>query len=422
MIWLCTLGAVALADSLTGYAEVRADYVHGVQGVPWGLHQRVRPTLELEPRGWLRVVGTVQSAVDGGRDADREAVAVLEDQLPEAVTAACPLPEPEPRIDQVSDVVSVERLFVDVYTQRVDLRIGRQALNWGSALLLNPTDLFAEELLTRPWQERQGVDGVRATVPLGQRHQLVAVAAVQEPSWGELDPIDGRFGLKPTFNVASTDVAPVLSVTTAGDPFVGLDLKGQLGVGWWLEGGVHVNPGDGGPDPALEVSAGVDYSVIVLDGLVLAVQYTYDGTGLADPSDYTLAARGGTMLPECEFAEGALEAPDDPRFTIGRHYGLARAQLSLLDVFRVSATALMNLQDRSTLVVPTATWTPGGAWSVDLSGQIYLGEGELNPHDTPALTTLRLQSDPGQDAGGVILDLQGLVPAWSAAAYVRYAF
>ncbi len=422
MTLLCWVVPVALADDVTGYVEVRADYGHGLEGERWGLHERLRPTVELAPHERVRVVSTFQVVLDQGRHPEQEAVDLLEAQLPTVVTNTCPLPDPGEPIDEVSDFLSLERLFVDVYGERADLRVGRQALNWGSAILLNPTDLFAETLLTTPWQERQGVDAARATVPLGDRHQVMAVAAVSRWDDDGLEGLEGRFGLRPTLNVAGTDLSPVASATTEGEYFLGLDAKGQLVVGWWLEGGVHLAPLLDGEAPQLEASVGVDWSVVVLDGLVLAAQYTYDGTGLADPDDYSPTARGSTLpTPDCAYAE--QEEPDGaPRFTIGRHYALASARLSLFDDYQLAATGLMNLQDRSAVLVPSLSWKPGGIWSLDLLGQFFLGEGELNPHDTPAMSTVVIQPDPDQDVTRIYVDTAGLVPAWSLVAYVRAAF
>ncbi len=407
------LAGLARADDVGGYAETRAQLYGGLEGEAWETHLRVRPTLELEPLAWLRLVATIEARASGGRDSEQEAVELLADQLPQVVLDECPL---EPAALEPRDLASVERLFVDLYTDFVDLRVGRQALNWGSALVLNPTDLYAETLLTEPWRERAGVDAIRATVPIGDRHQVVAVAALTERLADGEDP-EGRFGLKPTFNVAATDISPVLSATTDGEPFVGLDLRGQLHVGWWLEGGVHL----GGDEPQVEASLGVDYSFMVLDLLVVSAQYTYDGTGLAHPDDYYLGFKGGTLpTPDCDAAAETFDVSEEQRFTMGRHYGLVNAHLALLDDWTVTASALVNLQDRSAVLIPAVQWTPGSAWSVNAGAQVYAGEGEFHPGTD--LTTLIIQPDPDNEVIKLPIDLSGLVPDWSVHGYVRYSF
>jgi len=395
MILSCALALAAEGD-LSGYAELQARYSHGVEGTPWFLLERLRPTLEIEPDPRMRVVVSPQLALPQGRYDLEEGVTLLNDQAGAILDlAGCDLSVPD-RIDTVHDVLTLERFYVDVYTPRADVRVGRQALNWGSALFFNPTNLFAQVLLTEPWKERQGVNALRVTVPF-DRHQVVAVAALDD------DLENARVAVKPTVNLLATDLSLLASWRTGDDlPVLGWDVRGTLGVGFWVEGRTALD------EPAPFVSAGLDYSFPILDRAYLALQYTYDGTGLA-PEDYSLEARGGGVATlECE----NVDAPEasEPRFTLGRHYALGTLSFSNWEVLSAGATVLVNLEDGSAFLMPTLGWTPGAAWSINAGAQIPLGEGELSPG--PALTTI---DDP------VELDFSGLVPEWTAFTYVRFA-
>ncbi len=398
------LVAAAWAGELGGYAEVRAGVYGGVEGTPWDTVERVRPSFEHDLHERVRVATTVEGMLVQGRYPLEEGYALIDDQIGHLLEpAGCSLEAP-PRISGADEVLSVERLYVDLYHPRVDVRIGRQALNWGSALFLNPTDLFGEVLIAEPYRERRGVDAIRATVPVGEAHQVLAVAAIDE------DLESGRFGLKPTFNVASTDISPVLGYRSAQDDFLGgvpsagLDVRGQLVVGWWVEGRADLDD-LGEIEPV--VSAGVDYSLPVLDRLFFAAQYTYDRSGKEDPASYHLQDRGLSVeVPEC--AGDIAPEVGEPRFTIGRHYGLLTGQAAY-ETVSVQLSGLMNLQDRSSLLVPQVTWTPGDRWSIAAGGNIPLGSGEFKP--TEEMATFR--------QGFVELDVSGLVPTWTAYGYVR---
>ena len=89
---------------------------------------------------------------------------------------------------------------------------------------------------------------------------------------------------------------------------------------------------------------------------------------------------------------------------------MGTVQVAALEVLSVGGTALVNLEDGSTMLLPTVGWAPGTAWSVSLLASIPLGEGELAPG--PSLTSI---DDP------VELDFSGLVPAWTVTTYVRYS-
>ncbi len=405
MIWM--LAGTAFAAEATGYVEARGAYLVDVDGVPWETVQRLRPTLRTQLHERVELSVTPQLSLVQGRYPYEEGLNLLEDQLGSVLEqSGCSLEAPD-RVDEVGDVLTVERLFVDLYHPRVDLRVGRQALNWGSAMFLNPTDLFAQNLMASPWQERQGVNAVRATLPFGGRHQVVAVAALAD------DLETWRFGLRPTVNVLQTDLALVGGYASQpgdfldGSPVIGLDLRGQLVLGWWAEGRLDLVD-----DPVPVVSAGLDYSFAVADQLVVAAQYSYDGTGVEDPALYSLEDRGLTVsVPPCLGELSLGEPTDAPRTTIGRHYALATTRLAFLDVWTVQGAALMNLQDRSTVLIPQVSWTPGQRVSWVLGGNVGLGEGEFVP--TQQMATFK--------DGFIELDASGLVPRAQLFSYVRFA-
>ena len=59
---------------------------------------------------------------------------------------------------------------------------------------------------------------------------------------------------------------------------VGFDLKGNLGLTYWVEGAVHLEP-----EEYNELVVGIDYSFDVLDTWVLALQYSYNEAADLDP-------------------------------------------------------------------------------------------------------------------------------------------
>jgi hypothetical protein len=407
MWWLTAAGLIALDTG--GYLEVRTQVASGVEGDPLGVTERFRPSLEAQPWERVEIHATLEAALSQGRDDSQVAWDLVNEAVGDLLAVAkCSLPEPAPRVETMDDVLSVERLFVDLYLPAVDVRVGRQALNWGSALVLNPTDLFGEVLLAEPWRERAGVDAARATVPIGESHQVVGVAAVGR----DLD--EGRFGLRPTVSLWETDVSGVGVMDTEGEAFLGVDLRGQVEVGWWLEGGVHMLE-----EATPEASVGLDYSLPVDSRLFFALQYTYDGTGVA-PGDYSLASRGMVVdEPECSDASLNLDLglPEkaEPRFTLGRHYGLATTRFYPGDLWAVQAMALVNLEDFSALVVPSVSWTPGQRLSLHGGAQVMVGEGEFAPG--PELTTLTI----GEEGSPVEIDFDGIVPNVVGFLYARVA-
>jgi len=408
-MWILFLATLNAAET-EGYAEIRASYVGGVEGTPWQVVERFRPTLSSEIGKKWALEATVEVIGAHGRWEPDVAFDLVDEQIGSVLeSASCPFEKPARRIEGIDDVLGVERFFVDYFGEKVDVRVGRQALNWGSAQMLNPTDLFSEVLVAEPWRERKGVNAARLNWAWKNGGQLTAVAAVND----RLD--EGRFGVKPMWSVAETDIAPVLSVTTEGTPFMGLDLRGQQTVGWWLEGGAGLSEDEWLP----ELSVGMDYSFVLRDGLIFGLQYTYDGTGIADPFDYTLAARGTVLvpIPSCDAAKESFSVPEnaEPRFTIGQHYALAWTNLAWDENWSFQASALMNLQDRSSLVIPTLSWLPGDRLSLHAGAQLLLGEGEFSP------SVYVSRVDFGEGQGNLTVDFDGVIPSWAAFSYLRFA-
>src|SRR5262249_29606227 len=134
------------------------------------------------------------------------------------------------RIHGVADYLEVDRLYLDWYTNRLDLRVGRQALTWGSARFFNPTDPFPEVLFAEPWRPRRGVNAARAIVPFGEMRDFTGIVAIDDT----LQKV--RAAGRVRVNWKGTDFALVGAWRgDASNGLVGLDLRGTLVVGWWIE-------------------------------------------------------------------------------------------------------------------------------------------------------------------------------------------
>jgi len=410
----------AHAQEGRGFVEVRAHASVGVDGEPVQVIERVRPELAAEISDRVALSTTVELGLSQGRNLQDEVERTLteSDLGPVLDALGCTWPEPENTflgISAAEDYLRVERLYLDVYLPQADLRLGRQALQWGSAVLVNPTDPFPEVLLVEPWRPRAGVNALRATVPVGEGHQLQAVVGTDD-TFRKV-----RLAGRATMNALDTDFSLVSAWRQESDEgLVGLDIRGTLGVGFWVEGAVHLRE-----DPYEEVAVGVDYSFPVLDTLVVTGQYYRNGAGSkeVDPEDLTNGIGAAIEPPDCGDAGDLFTAAEpDPfaPFFRGRDYGL----LSVLLAFspEVSATALwvQNLGDGSGLIVPVLSTFPTGWLEVSLAGQIPLSlwgdGGELHPADDDLVWAVDTGGDP------IEVDLSGLVPDATLILWTRLNF
>ncbi|MCK4373122.1 MAG: hypothetical protein KAW61_08235, partial [candidate division Zixibacteria bacterium] len=77
-------------------------------------------------------------------------------------------PEPDDSVASFGLFHNLDRAVLSISARDFDLYLGRQAIAWGSARAVNPTDVIAAYAYTElDTEDRVGVDGVRLRVPLG---------------------------------------------------------------------------------------------------------------------------------------------------------------------------------------------------------------------------------------------------------------
>jgi hypothetical protein len=397
LVGLLMLGGTPVhAQEARGFAEFRGSWFAGTTGTRWQLIERVRPSFEQSIGERLQLVGTVEAGLAQGRNAQAELERVLE---PYGVPAA-EYANPALRLNGSDDYLEVDRLYLDVYGNSFDLRVGRQALNWGSAQFFNPTDPFPEVLFTEPWRPRQGVNAIRLNVPFGDLHDVSAVVATN----GALNEL--RAAGRVRLNWEGTDFA-LVGAWRGGrrNGLVGIDVRGTLGVGWWLEAAWLL-----GRDPHEEVSVGVDYSFPVLEQLTVFAQYHRNGAGTPAPTG-----------PGFSLESGAERDPFAP-FTRGRDYAMFGSTLGVLPDLSGSVFALQNLNDGSGLVVPTASWAVLDWLEIAASAQVpftlWGAGGELKPRPED----LRIELPGTLPEQPTTVELGGLIPASTFTLWTRASF
>ncbi len=419
--WAIAWSAAAWAQEGRGFAELRLSDFPGAGGDKVQVVERVRPTLQTDLGERVKLVATIEGALAEGRDTGSELERTLRSQGfgPLLDAAQCHAPTHANsffRIDDEHGYLDVDRLYLDWYHPRFDLRVGRQAINWGSARFFNPTDPFPQVFLTQPWLPRRGVNAARLSVPFGEKNDATAVVAIDDALK------TARAAARARVNWKGTDFAAVgvyRGDTKSG--LVGLDLRGTLGVGWWFEGAWVFNS-----KPHEEISAGLDYSFPVLEQLVVFAQYYRNGSGASSPDQYAaLASRlGGAGLFTCAsagpFASSSAPDPFAP-FTVARDYLLLGATLTALPELTIGFTGLQNLDDGTLLAVPMVTWAaldwldlsamasvPAAAWGKG---------GEFKPRPQDLTLTV-----PDGTGGTLTAHLKGLEPSATLTVWARASF
>ncbi len=222
--------------------------------------------------------------------------------------------------------IDLRKLYLAVYTDPMDISMGRQIINYGVGTLFSPIDAFSTPSLTDLDYQRSGSDVVRLEIPFGEVSGLDAVSTVSQKVTGLTS------ALKLYTNVADYDVALVgLYRGVRNELIAGADFKGDLLVGIHGEAVQHFLY-----DPwrsYFEGMFGADYS---FGGkLFLAAEYYYNG----DP-----VAPGSIAAADLASALAAAQ-----QVFINRHYLYGDVRYLLNDLTSVGISSVVDLSAGSLL-------------------------------------------------------------------------
>lgn len=276
---------------------------------------------------------------------------------------------------------NLDRLRLKIRTAPLDLIVGRQAIAWGAARVVNPTDVITPFGYTQlDTEDRIGVDAIRARVPLGPLSEL-DVGYIAGP---DLDMDSSAIFARYSLNTSGADVSAI--VMRVGDHgLAGIDLVRSLGgAGIWIEAAYvdidYFNEKDTVGSGFTRISMGADYSFGA--SWYTFLEYHYSGPGSNDPDDYF------SLALEKPLREGLI-------YLLGKHYLAPGAVYQITLLWTVSAAALINLGDPSALLSPRVEYNV--AENVYLEAGAHIGAGRAPYLEDPMFPTfsLRLGSEFG---------------------------
>ncbi len=241
-----------------------------------------------------------------------------------------------------------------------DITIGRQAIAWGSARVVNPTDVLAPYAYNQlDTEDRIGVDAVRVQIPIGVLGEFDAGYVFGQ----DLALEKSAFYVRSQLNAAATDFS-ILLLGFREHLMTGFDLaRGIGGAGFWFEGAYvyadAIEGENGEVETYLRTSIGLDYS---FRGVIYGfIEYHFSGAGAGKPADYldNLAKPANT--------DGAV-------YLMGRHYIVPGLTCQISPLMSLSSFVLWNVSDLS--VLPSVQIEYNLAQDVYLSAGGFIGIGK----------------------------------------------
>ncbi|NKB33261.1 MAG: hypothetical protein GKR91_09195 [Pseudomonadales bacterium] len=248
--------------------------------------------------------------------------------------------------DQRKNVLpqNLDRLNVQLQFDSGDLTIGRQAITFGSARIINPTDVFLPfDVRTLNTEYRVGVDAVRFQKPLGQLGEVDVGVILGEDGKAE----NSAGFLQVLTNAAGNDYQ-FTAMRFADQNLLGVGIQSALGeLGFWLEA-AHVS----GDDDYTRASIGLDYAFN--ERVFGMVEYHFNEAGAKDPEDYF------ELFDDKAYTAGGV-------FLLGQNYLIPAVTWQASTLLGLSFQSLINLDDQSVF------FSVNGDYS--LSDNLYMGMG-----------------------------------------------
>lgn len=246
---------------------------------------------------------------------------------------------------------NLDRFNVQFQFDAGDLTIGRQAISFGSARMINPTDVFLPfDVQTFNTEYRTGVDAVRFQRPVGELGEI-DFGVVLGP---DADSETSAAFLQLRGNISGNDLHFAL-IEYAAQSLVGVGLQRALGdFGFWFEA-ARVS----GDEAYTRVSTGLDYAFS--EFTFGQIEYHHNGAGSDDPADYIAAA---ASLP---YQRGGV-------FLFGRDYLIPSFSVQVSPLLGVSAVAIINLSDDSAFINLSAEYNIAEDFYMDFGWYHFIGD------------------------------------------------
>lgn len=235
-----------------------------------------------------------------------------------------------------NDVYGTSELYrgtVQLSHNDLDLRVGRQQINWASALIWNPLDRFNPlNPLQLERYERQGVDAILLDYNIQELSRLSLVYSQQR------QPSDNSAALRFKSNQYDIDYSLIAGAFLDEDK-LGFGLASQMGLIGLRAEFVWSDPKDNAKDTEsyVETVISADYTNQI--GIKFVLEGYFNGDGVTDTTQYQFS-----------------------QILVGEKLGLAKHYLGgiiskeLTPLLELELLAISNLDDHSLFISPTLNY------------------------------------------------------------------
>ena len=269
--------------------------------------------------------------------------------------------------DQDQDFVlaqNLDRAFLTYSASSFDIYAGRQPVAFGSARIINPTDIIAPFTVnTIAKDELVGVDAIRIKTPIAEMGEFDIGVVFGNDFHADQSAAFVRM----KSYVLKTDIT-LMTMVFKENILLGIDLARSIGgAGTWLEAAQTLADAANDYKPEenyFRLSIGADYSFT--SRLYAFIEYHFNGAGSGTDSDYLNSSS------DTAFTDGAV-------YLLARHYITPGMSFEVTPLIAFSSQLLLNVQDGSALFSPSLEWSVSQNIYAGLSAFIGLGKESVDP-------------------------------------------
>ncbi len=255
----------------------------------------------------------------------------------------------------------VDRVYINYSSDKWEIRLGRQRINWGINDTWNPNDVFNTfNFLDFDYEERPGADAIRVQRYLSGQSYLDA--AYKFASERENDV----FGLRYGFNTNGYDIQ-LIAGKFGPDWTAGLGWAGNLkNAGFKGELQLFDDFSEENDKLFASFSSTVDYSF--RNGIYVSGSYLYNTSGASEPSNFNYFT---------------LQQVNAKNLMPSKHTILASGSYMFNPLFSANISSIYGFGIRWLIFFPTLSYSIQANLNLDLVGQLFWASQPTSNGDSP---------------------------------------
>jgi len=252
----------------------------------------------------------------------------------------------------------IDRLNINYQSDKWNITLGRQRINWGKNLVWNPNDLFnAYSFVDFDYEERPGTDALLI-------QYYISGSSSIETAINYTDSFhDNTFALKYNFNKYNYDFQ-ILASKYIKDYMLGLGWEGSIkDVGFKGELS-YFTPKDT-TDDSDTLAASLSFDYYFKNGLSMTISGLYNSLGISNRENFELTQFTSLQLSAKQFM------PNKTSFFI-------QLSKSITPAFTTSFSTIYATELNGVFMMPQLSYNLSQNWDFDTTAQIFYGKQNAN--------------------------------------------